>query len=353
MASATSPAINSVKADMKSGPKPFQSIFGCLSLFLGAAWLQHTLPPQPSSTFGPDSSLRTLSVRRLPRSGRDVSALSFSSSLSFASPNAQAVPNERRSYLGFDRNIYPGDAALPVLRRTFTFTSYWLSPPPGEKTNTWSGKRELLRKHGFGFVVLFRGREEKDLKSVEDASAKGEEDAQATVKAGQREGFGPQTIIYLDIEEGGRLSPNYRAYIIGWLWHLTPAFRGGFYCSGIPVKEGKGKKITTCEDIYNDLWHRSREFSLWAYNDVCPPSPGCTFPDSPPKPSLALKEFCDTCIDIWQFAQSPRRKEFTARCAATYHRDGNCYAPGDTAHSWFLDVNSATSPDPSGGARPN
>jgi hypothetical protein len=268
------------------------------------------------------------------------------------SPQTAVAPDTaHHTYLGFDRNSYPGDAALPILRKTFAFTSYWISPPPGEKTNTWIGKRELLRKHGFGFVVLFRGREEKNFKSIDDAEVKGENDATATVEAAQREGFSPQTIIYLDIEEGGRLSLKYHKYIIRWLWHVTPSFRGGFYCSGIPVNEGEGKAITTCEDIYNDLYSRSRGFSLWAYNDVCPPSPGCTFPVDPPTPSIAEKKFCDTCIDIWQFAQSPRRKEFTAHCPANYHKDGNCYAPGDTAHAWFLDVNSATSPDPSGGAK--
>ncbi len=257
-----------------------------------------------------------------------------------------------RSYLGFDRNDYPGDTALPILRKTFSFASYWLSPPPGEITNTWAGKRELLRKQGFGFVVLFRGREEKDLKSIEDAAVKGEQDAQATVEAAQREGFSPQTIIYLDIEEGGRLSPNYHKYIIEWLWRVSPFyFRGGFYCSAIPVKEGKGKTITACEDILNDLFRRSREFSIWAYNDMCPPSPGCTFPENPPSPAVSGKEFCEKCIDVWQFAQSPRRKEFTAHCPAKYASDGNCYSPNDTAHKWFLDVNTATSPDPSGGAK--
>jgi hypothetical protein len=260
----------------------------------------------------------------------------------------QAAP-AKKAYLGFDRNIYPGDDALAILRKTFSFASYWLSPPPGEKTNTWSGKRELLKKNGFGSVVLFRGREEKDLKSVADASDKGETDAQATVEAAQREGFGPQTIVYLDIEEGGRLSPNYHAYIIGWLWHLTPSFRGGFYCSGIPVQEGKGKSITSCQDIFNDLWRRSREFSTWAYNDACPPSPGCTFAESPPSPK-AVDGDCETCTSIWQYAQSPRRKEFASRCPG-YARDNNCYAPSDTAHQWFLDLDSATSPDPSGGAK--
>jgi hypothetical protein len=53
----------------------------------------------------------------------------------------------------------------------------------------------------------------------------------------------------------------------------------------------------------------------------------------------------------WQFAQSPRRKQYTRRCAAKYATDGNCYAPSDAAHKWFLDLNSATSADPSGGAK--
>lgn len=262
-----------------------------------------------------------------------------------------AQPARDRSYLGFDRNIYPGDDALPILRKTFSFASYWLSPPPGETTNTWSGKREVLMKNGFGFVVLFRGREESDLKSVADAADKGEADAAATVGAAQREGFSSQTIIYLDIEEGGRLSPKFHKYFLSWLSQVTRSFRGGFYCSTIPVNEGGGKTITACEDISNDLFERSRQFSLWAYNDRCPPSPGCAFPDKPPSPSTASRKSCTDCIDIWQFAQSPRRKEFTAHCPPGYAKDNNCYAPGDGAHRWHLDLNTAVSPDPSDGGK--
>ena len=50
---------------------------------------------------------------------------------------------------------------------------------------------------------------------------------------------------------------------------------------------------------------------------------------------------------IFQYVQSPRRKEYTAQCAETYSADGNCFAPGDTAKAWFLDLNSANSADPS------
>jgi hypothetical protein len=52
---------------------------------------------------------------------------------------------------------------------------------------------------------------------------------------------------------------------------------------------------------------------------------------------------------IWQFAQSPRLKDRTARCSTTYNPDGNCYAPDDPAHAWFLDLDSATTADPSSG----
>jgi hypothetical protein len=37
---------------------------------------------------------------------------------------------QNSTYLGFDRNDYPGDANLHVLRQTFSFTGYWLNNPP-------------------------------------------------------------------------------------------------------------------------------------------------------------------------------------------------------------------------------
>jgi hypothetical protein len=249
-------------------------------------------------------------------------------------------------YLGFDRNQYPGDAALPILRKTFAFSSYWLGPPPGEKTNTWLGKRELLRSQGFGFLVLYRGRDSNELKNEPTAKRLGSEDATAAVATAKSEGFSTGAIIFLDIEEGGRLPATYHGYLRVWFEELARAgYRAGVYCSGIPVKEEATVTITTTEDIRNNA--PTREITFWAYNDACPPSPGCTFPNNPPAPSFSGAPYAA----IWQFAQSPRRKEFTSRCRATYHRDGNCYAPGDSAHAWFLDVNTASSADPSSGAK--
>lgn len=263
-----------------------------------------------------------------------------------AQVNPSADAHSPRFYLGFDRNIYPGDDAMKLLRKDFAFTSYWLSAPPGDKTNTWTGKRELLRSQGFGFLVLYRGRGSSELKKDADAKSKGARDAEEAIAVAKAEHFPAATIIFLDIEEGGRLPENYHAYLATLSEALTHAgYRAGVYCSGIPVKEEPGVSITTADDIRKHA--ASREITIWAFNDVCPPSPGCTFPQSPPAPARSGISYAS----VWQFAQSPRRKERTAQCAATYHRDGNCYAPGDTAHAWFLDVNTATSPDPSGGAK--
>lgn len=251
-------------------------------------------------------------------------------------------PQQPRAYLGFDLNEYPGDDALPVLGKTFSFTSYWLSPPPGEKRTNWFGKRSLLQAQGFGFVALYNGKLSKNLKSGPDAKQKGTTDGEKATQLAHQEGFPPQTVIFLDIEEGGRLSPAYHDYVNAWTDALTKAnFRSGAYCSGVPVDEGGGRTITTAKDLQDHLG--DRKLTLWVFNDVCPPSPGCVFSATPPP--VAQGGFPQAVV--WQFAQSPQRKERTAQCAATYNADGNCYAPGDTAHKWHLDANVANSSNPS------
>jgi hypothetical protein len=259
---------------------------------------------------------------------------------------AQTPTASSHSYLGFDRNKYPGDDAMSELHKTFSFTSYWLSPPPGEKVNTWRGKRELLRSQGFGFLVLYRGRDSRELKTNLIATQKGNTDAQNAIVAAKREGFATGTIIFLDIEEGGRPPPGFHSYLRAWTVALARAgYRSGVYCSGIPVKEEPSASITTADDIHNHA--DGLDLTFWIYNDACPPSPGCDPVKSAPSPSSSGIPFAA----VWQFAQSPKRNEFAAHCPANYQPDGNCYAPTESAHKWFLDLNSALSRDPSNGAR--
>jgi hypothetical protein len=251
-----------------------------------------------------------------------------------------------RTYLGFDANDYPGDRALPALRKTFSFLGYWLNRPPGTKTNSWRGKRDIVCNNGFGFLVLFNGRTESQLKPLVAAEL-GVSDAELAVKSAQHEGFPAHTIIFLDQEEGGRMLPVQIDYLVAWIQHVNSSgFSAGVYCSGMKVKEGKGHFIVTADDIHE----RTAAKSFFVYNDACPPSPGCLYLKNPPSPSASGVAYAS----VWQFAQSPRRREFTKSCSSTYDLDGSCYPPvseGAAANprSILLDLDSATSPDPSKG----
>jgi len=265
-------------------------------------------------------------------------AITFAQETSSQSLAAPVAP----SYLGFDRNDYPGDANLKALRQTFSYTGYWLNNPPGERTNSWAGHRAAVESAGFGFLVLFNGRLYGELKSVANATRLGPSDAQAAVSAARREGFPRATIIFLDQEQGGRMLPEQKAYIYAWVDAVSAAgFRAGIYCSGIAAKDDGN--VVTADDIRQSAGQR--QIVYWAINDACPPSPGCAFPVRPPGPAQSGIPFAE----VWQFAQSPRRNDVATHCTS-YARDGNCYPPGiAVASGLLLDVNTATSPDPSHG----
>jgi hypothetical protein len=248
------------------------------------------------------------------------------------------------AYLGFDRNDYPGDASLKALRQAFSYTGFWLNNPPGEKTNTWAGKRDIVESADFGFLVLFNGRLYVELKTVAHASRLGKSDAQDAVATAKREGFPAATIIFLDQEQGGRMLPEQKAYIYAWVDAVTAAgFRAGIYCSGIAAQESPGVTIVTADDIHQNAG--GRRIAYWVTNDACPPSPGCAFPKRPPAPAESGVSFGD----VWQFAQSPKRQDVAARCSG-YNSDGSCYPPGiDLGKRSYVDVDVAKSPDPSQG----
>ena len=256
-----------------------------------------------------------------------------------------AYSQTKPSYLGFDRNNYPGDQNLKALHETFSFAGYWLSRPPSARVNTWIGKRQKLQAAGFGFLVLFNGRLYAELKTVAHATALGKSDARAASAAAHREGFPGDTIIFLDQEQGGRMLPEQKAYIYAWVDLVNSAgFRAGIYCSGIEATEDGGATIVTAHDIRDNA--HGRKIVFFVTDDACPPAPGCAFPKKPPHPAQSGISFAEA----WQFAQSPRRKDVSAGCPAMHNADGNCYPPDvDIAQKLHIDVDTATSPDPSQG----
>jgi len=256
-------------------------------------------------------------------------------------PGIASPQSSQKYFLGFDRNDYPGDEAMKLLRKDFSFTSFWLSNPPQTKSNSWSGKREYLRSLGYGFLLLLSGPESAELRNEQYALKRAENDVQTAANAARREGFPSGSLIFLDIEEGGRLPAIYLTYLGHWISGLAQqGFRAGVYCSGISVDEGEGVRLVTADFIRDQI--KPAELSFWVFNDSCPPSPGCETDVPLPSPGKSGVTFAQ----VWQFVRSPRDKE-TARHCRGYARDGNCYAAIDTARKFHLDLNVATSADPS------
>ncbi len=276
-----------------------------------------------------------------------------------AAPATPPAPSSARSYVGFDRNLYPGDDRLPDLRKHFDFTGFWLNNPPGETTNPWAGHRPQLLAAGFGFLVLWNGRLDAEIKHAgirqprTTPDALGRKDAQDAIAAAQREGFPAGTILFLDQEEGGRLLPEQSAYFFGWTETIAASpFRAGSYLSGQPSDDGPGTNgkrlmVTTAQDVRETIAAKHlHPVTLWVAQDACPPAPGCTVEPA----AIAQKHPSDSGTldaEVWQYAQSPRRPELTRACVATYGKDGNCYA--GVTQDLFLDLNLADSPDPSHG----
>jgi hypothetical protein len=247
----------------------------------------------------------------------------------------------QRTYFGFDKDGYPGDDLLPALHQTFSYAGYWLNNPPGMNNNPWAGKRTVVRDAGLGFLILFNGRLDAQLKG-QDASALGSEDASAATAAANQEGFPTGATIFLDQEEGGSLLPEQAAYIGAWIAAVDhSSYKVGVYCSGIAVPSGS-KMISTAQDIATRFPHAK----LWVWNDQCPPAPGCIVPSGGLDPARGGT----ANAPVWQYAQSPRRPEDTTACQQTYATDGRCYAP-DLQHSeqTYIDLNVSREPDPSRG----
>jgi hypothetical protein len=99
--------------------------------------------------------------------------------------------------------------------------------------------------------------------------------------------------------------------------------------------------VVTAEDVRRSA--QGRKIVYWVTNDACPPSPGCVVPGKSLGPQQSGVRFAE----VWQYAQSPKRKDVAAGCPKNYAPDGNCYAPG--LGRILVDLNVARTGDPSAG----
>jgi hypothetical protein len=164
-------------------------------------------------------------------------------------PLPVGAPAPARGVPGFDTRDYPGDAAM---QRWFAASPYrWVGyylPAPCYTGTTWSGRRDALRRIGWGFAVLYVG--EQDWQAMRAAAG---DTAGAAVEGGrcvtanltQQQGvahaaeaeaaaaaddFPAGTVIYLNVERVERVSPELAAYARAW---FATMLERGRYAPGL------------------------------------------------------------------------------------------------------------------------
>lgn len=200
------------------------------------------------------------------------------------------------SHLGFDTNIYPGDAAMDAWQRSgeYEWVGYYLEAPC-HKDDSWSGKRKRLTQTGWGLAVVYVGQQTwgqtltattkqssakaKSSKSKSTSKAKssrtrrsarsmtrksttpvanagatcsaalvnaarGRKDAADAIRKTTGEGFAPGSVIFLDIERMESIPQRMREYYRAW---TVAVLEDGMYRPGVYAH------THNAQSIYADL----------------------------------------------------------------------------------------------------
>jgi hypothetical protein len=232
-------------------------------------------------------------------------------------------------FYGFDISVYPGDNQMSAFwsGTPFWSTGFYLAPAPNHADNSWMTKRTFLKNMGWGFLIIYVGRQAGDSNLT---YAQGQTDALNAASLAQQAGFPSGATIFLDVEQGGALSSSFINYIKGWVDEIDSSatlYWAGVYCnssSANQIKNALGSDIIT----------------FWCVNVNCPPSPGCNTPSPGPNPANCGISYAQA----WQFAESPEPGGINC----TGYTSGQCQQTYG-GYSLDVDLDIATSTNPSNG----
>lgn len=169
--------------------------------------------------------------------------------------------------LGFDTNIFPGEKTMRAWKNApnapYSWVGYYL-PAPCHKDTSWVGTRKLLTDMGWGLAVVYVGQQSwgrqpqtlspARLAALERSGAvcnadflsadRGAADGAHAIAVSRREGFAPQSIIFLDIERMETMPEAMRLYYRAWAKVLLT--HGG-YRPGVYVH------AHNAQDVYDDF----------------------------------------------------------------------------------------------------
>jgi hypothetical protein len=147
---------------------------------------------------------------------------------------------------GFDTGSYPGDNVMDHwFGNPYVFTGYYLEAPchNSSKFRPWTGHRETLKQIGWGFIVLYVGRQGSGCGSGSLTRAQGLADASDAISKAQADGMPDRATIFLDVERMETLSADLIRYMRGW---LAGILQDGSYKPGIYAH------IHNATDLFNE-----------------------------------------------------------------------------------------------------
>ena len=124
------------------------------------------------------------------------------------------------SFPGFDTGSYPGDEVMDAwFGNPYVFTGYYLEAPCHNQNRfrPWQGHMADLRQIGWGFVVVYVGRQGNGCGSSSLSRAQGLNDAVDAISKAQIDLMPTDAIIHLDIEVMDTIRPELIDYMQGWI----------------------------------------------------------------------------------------------------------------------------------------
>ena len=135
------------------------------------------------------------------------------------------------TYLGFDTYACPTPAQLVLLRQKFDFLNYYLRAPSNNGAR-WKGRRDALVKQGWGIWPIYVGQQLVGPGSHSVNPTQGTLDGHQAVQNLKEEGFAPDTILTIDLENGLPFPDAEKGYIQNLSNVVRSAgYRPGIYCS--------------------------------------------------------------------------------------------------------------------------
>jgi hypothetical protein len=152
-----------------------------------------------------------------------------SGTLRAAPPTAAASPH----FPGFDTGSFPGEKVMRKwFANPFVFTGFYLEAPchNAAKFTPYTGHRQLLKEIGWGFVVVYVGRQASGCGADKLTREQGLTDARDAIGKAKGNEFPEGATIFLDVERMEVTSAKMVNYMRGWIAGLL---QDNFYKPGV------------------------------------------------------------------------------------------------------------------------